>query len=117
MDNVKVLDALGSPVRVQIVEELRKNRALRVGDLSINLRVPQPTVSKHLKVMRDANLVTSESYGSERWYSLNNVTLGAVAYWMTTMVPVDSVKPIPEPRNVIRREIDYSRFEQGFALV
>lgn len=44
---------------------------LTVGDITTKIGVSQPTVSHHLAVLRDADLVTAEREGRETFYSLN----------------------------------------------
>lgn len=53
-----------------------------VGELVEELGVSQPTVSKHLKVLRDAGLVSMRADGQKRFYALRLEPLGAVATWL-----------------------------------
>src|SRR3954464_13600181 len=50
-----------------------------VGELVEELDVSQPTVSKHLKVLREAGLVSMRAQGQKRFYSLVAAPLEAVA--------------------------------------
>lgn len=54
--------ALGDPTRLAVVRLLRA-REQTVGELVLALAVPQPKVSRHLKVLRDAGLVVSTKEG------------------------------------------------------
>ncbi|MCC3278131.1 MULTISPECIES: ArsR/SmtB family transcription factor [unclassified Arthrobacter] len=61
--------------------------ALRTGDKSVGtlveeLEVSQPTVSKHLKVLRDAGLVTMRAEGQRRYYSLQAAPLEELVLWL-----------------------------------
>ncbi|WP_026555984.1 ArsR/SmtB family transcription factor [Arthrobacter sp. 35W] len=61
--------------------------ALRGGDKSVGqlveeLEASQPTVSKHLRVLREATLVTMRAEGQKRFYSLNPAPLAAVVGWL-----------------------------------
>ncbi|MCC3272516.1 metalloregulator ArsR/SmtB family transcription factor [Arthrobacter zhangbolii] len=61
--------------------------ALRTGDKSVGtlveeLEVSQPTVSKHLKVLREAGLVTMRAEGQRRYYSLQAAPLEELALWL-----------------------------------
>lgn len=47
-----------------------------------DLGVSQPTVSKHLKVLRDAELVSVREEGQHRYYSLSTAPLDAVDDWL-----------------------------------
>lgn len=56
-----------------------------VGELVNELGISQPTVSKHLKVLRNVDLVTSKAAGQKRFYSLNAEPLSAVQEWITSL--------------------------------
>ncbi|MBB5918206.1 DNA-binding transcriptional ArsR family regulator [Nocardia transvalensis] len=60
---------VAEPQRRRILDQLRAGDAT-VGDLAVRLRVSQPTVSKHLKVLRDAGFVTCEVAAQKRIYRL-----------------------------------------------
>lgn len=57
------LSALASPARLRILERLRKGEA-SVGALARELQVPQPSVSKHVALLRQAGLVKSRQSGA-----------------------------------------------------
>ena len=79
IDDVFAVIAEGT--RRQILENLRDgDRA--VGELVIELQVSQPTVSKHLKVLREAGLVSMRAQGQKRYYSLDTAPLGLVLGWL-----------------------------------
>lgn len=63
------LDALGSPVRRQILKRLNK-APLSVGDLAENFPVSRPAISRHLRVLEDAGLVESRGEGNRSLYSV-----------------------------------------------
>ena len=61
--------------------------ALRSGDKSVGtlveeLEVSQPTVSKHLKVLREAGLVSMRADGQKRYYSLQSAPLEEIVLWL-----------------------------------
>jgi DNA-binding transcriptional ArsR family regulator len=66
---VHALDALGSPVRRQILQKLRA-RPLSVGDLAELLPVSRPAVSRHLRILDDAGLVEATQEGTRSLYSV-----------------------------------------------
>lgn len=70
----RMLKVLSVPARVRIVT-LLKGRALCVGALAARLDVTQGAVSQHLRIMRDAGLVTDEKRGYYVHYHLNEQTL------------------------------------------
>jgi len=53
-----------------------------VGDIERQLRMTQPTVSKHLRVLRDAGFVTVRADAQRRWYELRAEPLAEVAQWL-----------------------------------
>ena len=62
--------ALADPTRREIFELLAR-RPRPVGELAEGLPVSRPAVSQHLKVLRDAGLVTDTRNGSRRLYRVN----------------------------------------------
>jgi DNA-binding transcriptional ArsR family regulator len=62
--------ALGDPTRRLIFERLAK-RPLPVGKLAAGLDVSRPAVSQHLKVLKDAGLVTDSQAGTRRIYAVD----------------------------------------------
>ena len=66
---IRVMKALSDPNRVKIIKMLEK-RELCVCELTAALGLAQPTVSKHLKQLEDAELVESRKQGSWVNYSL-----------------------------------------------
>jgi DNA-binding transcriptional ArsR family regulator len=62
--------ALGDPTRRAIFERLA-DRPRAVGELARELPVSRPAVSQHLKVLKDARLVTDRRDGNRRIYQLD----------------------------------------------
>lgn len=62
--------ALGDPTRRAIFERLAE-RAQAVGELAGELPVSRPAVSQHLKVLKQAGLVTDQAVGTRRVYRLD----------------------------------------------
>ena len=65
------LKALGHPVRLGIAQRLAEEPGTCACDFAEVFGVSQPTVSQHLKVLRDAKLVTTERRGTQICYSLD----------------------------------------------
>lgn len=66
-----LLKALGDPHRLTILASLaRAEDEICVCDFTAGLPLNQPTVSHHLKILRDAGLVTSERRGTWVYYRL-----------------------------------------------
>ena len=67
----ELLRALANPHRVRIVD-LLATKPMVVGELVDALGADQPLVSQHLKVLRDARLLSAERRGREMLYSLSD---------------------------------------------
>jgi DNA-binding transcriptional ArsR family regulator len=61
---------IGNEKRYRIFETLMKS-PLAVGQIAKKLRLPQPAVSQHLKVLKSANLVTAQRESQEVLYAIN----------------------------------------------
>jgi DNA-binding transcriptional ArsR family regulator len=70
-------EALGDPTRRAIVACLAE-RPRAVGELAAELPVSRPAVSQHLKVLKDAGLVTDRAVGTRRVYRLDPAGVGAL---------------------------------------
>jgi DNA-binding transcriptional ArsR family regulator len=75
------LKALAEPSRFQIVEVLR-NGPRPVGDLVDRLKLPQPQVSKHLRVLSEAGLVEVRVDAQRRIYELRPAPLQELEVWI-----------------------------------
>ena len=73
--------ALGEPRRLEIVELLRR-RPFPVGDIAERLGLRQPQASKHLKVLREAGVVTFDAVGRERLYHLREEPFVEIGSWV-----------------------------------
>jgi ArsR family transcriptional regulator, arsenate/arsenite/antimonite-responsive transcriptional repressor len=79
----RVAKALGDPIRVQLVDVLRKNAGkVCVCELVPLFELSQPTVSHHLKVLRDAGIVDSERQGLWAYYYVNPEALEELSGWL-----------------------------------
>src|SRR5580765_6191364 len=70
--------ALADPTRVAIVNRLSGAEMLCVCDLTGAFALAQPTISHHLKILRDAGLVKVERRGAWAYYRLDLATIGAL---------------------------------------
>jgi DNA-binding transcriptional ArsR family regulator len=75
------IGALGDPTRREIFERLARGPAA-VGELAKVLPVSRPAVSQHLRVLKDAGLVTERASGSRRIYRLDPRGIGAMRGWL-----------------------------------
>ena len=67
---VQLLAALADPVRLSFVRQMAENDGICACDFSECCSVSQPTISHHLKVLREAGVVRSERQGTNIVYSL-----------------------------------------------
>jgi DNA-binding transcriptional ArsR family regulator len=77
----RVLDALGDPTRRQIFKRLRGG-ARSVGQLAHGMDVSRPAVSQHLRVLKDARLVTDRADGTRRLYAVDTRGVEALRNWL-----------------------------------
>jgi ArsR family transcriptional regulator, arsenate/arsenite/antimonite-responsive transcriptional repressor len=68
---VKMLKALGNPLRFQIVQILAEKQVCITGEIVELTTLAQSTVSQHLKVLREAGIVSGEIEGPATCYCLN----------------------------------------------
>ena len=67
--HAEICQALSDPNRILILYALSEG-ARNVGELAESLNMSQPTVSRHLKVLRDRKMVQAERDGTSIYYSL-----------------------------------------------
>lgn len=68
--DIQLLAALADPTRMEIMRELAGSTEVCACDFTSCCNVSQPTVSHHLKVLRDAGAVTSERRGNWVFYRI-----------------------------------------------
>lgn len=79
-----VFNAIAEPRRREIVDALLDGRAHTVGEVVERLRMPQPSVSKHLGVLRKVGIVSVSQSGRRRLYRLHAEELKPVHDWVQT---------------------------------
>jgi DNA-binding transcriptional ArsR family regulator len=79
---VAIIDVLAEPNRRRILDLLREGER-PVGELVGALDVSQPTVSKHLRVLRDAGLVDVRAQAQQRLYCLRAEPLREIDEWLS----------------------------------
>jgi ArsR family transcriptional regulator len=72
--HAQVCSGLADPNRILILYTLY-DQPHNVGELAQALALPQPTVSRHLKVLHERSMVASERQGSAVYYSLTDVRI------------------------------------------
>ena len=82
-----MLAALADPVRREIVELLAAGEA-GAGEIAERFPVTRPAVSRHLRVLREAGLVTSEVRAQRRVYRLERAPLAELDAWLERFRPL-----------------------------
>jgi DNA-binding transcriptional ArsR family regulator len=78
---IRALNALGDPSRRTIFERLASNPS-SVGELAQTMPVSRSAVSQHLRVLKEAGLVTETPQGTRRIYRLDPSGIAAVRDWL-----------------------------------
>jgi ArsR family transcriptional regulator len=80
----EVAKALGDPIRLQLVDVLRKHAGkVCVCELVPLFDISQPTLSHHLKKLRDAGVVDSERRGLWAYYYVKPQALKELSAWLS----------------------------------
>ena len=76
-----VFNAIAEPRRREIIDVLMDGKEHAVGEMVETLRIPQPTTSKHLAVLRKVGIVSATKRGQLRLYRLDAKQLKPVHDW------------------------------------
>jgi DNA-binding transcriptional ArsR family regulator len=77
----RAFDALGDPTRRAVFKRLRAG-ARSVGEIAKGMDVSRPAVSQHLRVLKEARLVTDRAEGTRRLYAVDTTGLDEVRKWL-----------------------------------
>ena len=77
-----VFAALGDPTRRRIVELLSRRGVMSAGTIADDFASARPTISRHLRILREAHLVRATRFGQERRYELNVRELAKAEAWL-----------------------------------
>lgn len=80
----KTLKALSDPVRRDILELLKSGR-LSAGEISQQFTISGAAISKHLSILKDADLIRDARSGKYIFYELNASVLEEVLLWIATL--------------------------------
>lgn len=78
--------ALADPVRRDLVARLSRGSA-RVVDLTAEHAISRPAISRHLRLLAEAGLVSAEDRGRERHYRLERNGLAVLTDWLAALQP------------------------------
>jgi ArsR family transcriptional regulator len=91
--DIRLLAALADPVRLDIVRELAGSNEVCACDLTDCCEVSQPTVSHHLRVLREAGVVVSERRGNNIYYRVAPSLLVQISAIAQSLVPGGLIAP------------------------
>lgn len=84
---MEVFEALAQPTRREILRML-SGRELSAGEVASRFSVTQPAISQHLKVLREAGLVSERRDGTRRLYSVRPEGLADLHSFLAEVLPV-----------------------------
>lgn len=93
--DIRLLQAAADPTRLSILRQLRGSDAVCACDFSACCEVAQPTVSHHLKVLREAGWVTAERRGTWVYYALNPAAVARFGTLAGELLPAGEVSVMP----------------------
>jgi len=76
-----IFKALNDPTRREILRLLRK-RDMTAGEIADAFNITKPSISHHLDLLKQANLVTAEKQGQFIYYSLNTTVVDDIMNWL-----------------------------------
>lgn len=99
--------ALADPTRRSVFERLRKGPRA-VGDIADGLPVSRPAVSQHLRVLKEARLVTAYRDGTRQFYAIDTQGLAAVrdyldSFWGDALNAFKAYAEMDAPKSKARR--------------
>lgn len=80
----KTLKALSDPIRRDILNMLKKGR-MSAGDISGRFSVTDASISRHLSVLKDADLIRDTREGKFIYYELNASVLEEIMLWVSDL--------------------------------
>lgn len=80
----QTLKALADPIRREILNLLKKGR-MPAGEITAHFSVSAPAISRHLSVLKEADLVRDDRRGKFIFYELNASVLEEILLWLTRL--------------------------------
>ena len=105
--DVRLLQAIADPTRLSIIRQLSSSGAVCACELSGPQGVSQPTVSHHLRVLREAGWIEGERRGTWIWYTIRPQAAARLAELAAQVRPgparpATAVRRLREPLRVIQ---------------
>lgn len=102
----RIFAALGEPMRRRVLQVLAAGEQ-PAGAIVATLRaatpISQPAVSQHLKVLREAGLVSVRADGPRRLYALNPAAINAARDWLSLLT--EPAAPYAQPLDALATEV------------
>jgi ArsR family transcriptional regulator len=86
--DARLFHALADPMRLAIVRQLAAERETCACDLTVCIELSQPTVSHHLRVLREAGIVGADRRGTWVYYALRPEAIDRLARLARELTPV-----------------------------
>lgn len=87
----RTFQALSDPTRREILKMLRQND-LTAGEIADQFNISKPSISHHLNILKNADLVLDERKGQFIYYSLNTSVLEDVMGWFADFIQSEGEK-------------------------
>lgn len=82
-----IFKALNDETRRQILELLRE-KDLSAGEIAEHFQISKPSISHHLEILKNADLISQQKKGQFIIYSLNTTVFEEVLSWILTFNPI-----------------------------
>jgi len=108
-----VFEALGDPVRrllVQLASAGEQPAGALVEGVQRVHAISQPSVSQHLRVLRDAGVLTVRAEGTRRYYALDPDAVAAAQQWLAALV--DPLAGLANPLDALVTEVARGKRER-----
>lgn len=84
--------ALSDPVRLEILNMLKKNGRMNAGEISDKFDLSKATISHHLKILREQDLIYEEKEKNFIYYELNTSVFEDILTWIVKFKGEDNEK-------------------------
>lgn len=84
--------ALSDPVRLEILNMLKKNGRMNAGEIADNFNLSKATISHHLKILREQDLIYEEKEKNFIYYELNTSVFEDILTWIVKFRGEDNEK-------------------------
>jgi len=81
--SINAFSALSDGTRREIVRLVAKRGALSSTDISQNFQMSAPAISQHLKILREAKVLTMKKDAQRRIYSVDNTGMNEIQTWLS----------------------------------